>query len=440
MHLHLVARFERQLAQPLPHRLQRPPGSQQVAPGHHLTSGIHQHQVGADRANIDPQVHREPTGKRAGATARGSGVSGDNPAQGRHGASRGRRLQHRLETLQVGQTRCQATFGIIAGDQRCAHRRHHLVAFGYDQLAGRQLQHPLEGPHHGPVVGHPALEENGRRKTLAPRHHTLEIARQRQAETGQNVGQRATLLLQVDHIGLCEHRAAPGDAGRVARLQSQPRKLVLDCDTQALGLLVEERAGPGGTERVHCKINQAHLARRCVPVEHEELTILPADLDHRARLGMHRAHRAGLRDQLVDMATTDQPGNRLAARTGQAHPGNGRRVTHGSQIAQAGNQGSAGLAIRAAVAMGNERAGLIKQNDFNRRRANIDPDETCTHTRSFNDPAATGILSHRRVPRGVRSRPRELFRHRRVIPTRQTGAEAHPGSSPFHRRWDLASW
>ena len=254
----------------------------------------------------------------------------------------------------------------VVGQQGGAEGRHQVVLRGDNQFAGREAQHRLEGAHDTLVVGDTALKKDRRHKGFAFADHTLEVARQSQAEARQDVGQRRTLLLQVDHVGLGENRTASGDAGRMGRLERQGGEFALNRNAEPLGLLVEKRAGASGTNRVHRKVAQRQLALGRLPVQRKKLAVLAANLDHGARLGVIRADRTSLGDQLVDVLPAQGAGDPFAAGAGQPNARHPRQVKLGRQFTQRREQRALRLPARTQVALPHQGAVGRQDHHFDR--------------------------------------------------------------------------
>ena len=164
----------------------------------------------------------------------------------------------------------------------------------------------------------------------------------------QHLRRLVALLLGVDHVRLGEHRAAPGDRGRLARAADDVAD-VLDVVEQAVGLLVHERAGAGRAVAVGLVVGDAHPAGIPVDLELDELGGLAAHLEDGGDVGMQRAHRPGDGLELV-LSGCAQAGGEEAS-SGARHPdaGDGVRGHGGQHIAQQLACGFDGVAFDSPV-------------------------------------------------------------------------------------------
>ena len=369
--LHPVAHLQADLVQRLAHGVQGPTGRAQVAAGNDLVLLVNQHHVGTDRAYVDAHVDRLwPAAIRRGWLPVGV-VNAST--QRRQGTGLWRRVaQCRQQGVQIkrhgGSSAGRPTRpipvqgGVVDQGQRGAQGGHQLVMAGNDQLSRAQPQHVLEYAHDSLVAGHAALDQDGGREPFSTPDDALEIARQGVTEPGQDVGQRHAPLLQMNHVGLGKDSTARGEACRLFGLQGQCRKLVLNAHTQPLGLLIEKRAGAGGTEHIHTKVRQHGLPGVGVAVENEQLAVLAANLDHRSCLWIVLAHGVRLGDQLVDVGHTCLSSDRPAARSGKADRLYRRQIDLCLQGEQGFYQRLPGAAPGMNVAAG-EQPFLLVQHD-----------------------------------------------------------------------------
>ena len=128
-----------------------------------------------------------------------------------------------------------------------------------------------------------APEKPDRRGELAPLEKSIEDAAGNSlAEPRAHRVQRVAFLHCVDDIGLCEDGAPRRDARRRSGERGRPAGKLLDAQTQAIRLLLEERARAGGARGVG-----GVLAVPALIVEEDQGKGLPADEDDVAAFGKH---------------------------------------------------------------------------------------------------------------------------------------------------------
>ena len=116
-----------------------------------------------------------------------------------------------------------------------------------------KLQDLGKGPPHSLIGGHPALEGNRLEDIFPLGDIAFQIPGHGKTESGDDVVIRSGLLLEMNHIGLGKDGAAAGNAGRGFGFQGQLAEF-FDGQAQAVGLLIQEGAGPGRAKGVHGKI------------------------------------------------------------------------------------------------------------------------------------------------------------------------------------------
>ena len=163
---------------------------------------------------------------------------------------------------------------------------------GTKSCSSVRLEGVAHGLHRALVGGHAADEGHGRLDELALGDRALVVADDGVAQALEDLGRLVALLLGVDHVGLGEHAAAPGDVGRAAR-GGDDAAHVFDLVEQAAGLLVHERAGAGRAVAVGLVVGDAGTTRGAVGVETQELGGLAAHLEDRDDVGVQPREAAG---------------------------------------------------------------------------------------------------------------------------------------------------
>ena len=125
---------------------------------------------------------------------------------------------------------------------------------GDNQFRFVKFQHFLHGADNALVCGNPALEGNRLGQFASADDLPLEVMHHGKAEAGDDIINGRAHLLQVYHVALGENTAAPGNAGRALRLQGDIAQL-FDGYAHARSLLVQERAGTGGTDAVEGEVS-----------------------------------------------------------------------------------------------------------------------------------------------------------------------------------------
>ena len=242
-------------------------------------------------------------------------------------------------------------------DERGADGAQGRVELGHEEVALLEVEGLVQRLHGALVGGDAADERDGRLHDLALGDRALEVAHHGVAEAAQDLGRLVALLLGVDHVGLGEHAAAPGDAGRLAGVEDDVAD-VLDLVEQAAGLLIHEGAGAGGAVAVGLVVGDAGAARLVAGLQADELGRLAAHLEDGLRLGMQRrdAARDGL--ELVLEAGLERLADEPAAGAGDAHAGDPALGQHGEQRVEQGLRGLAGAALDARVAGDEDRPAL----------------------------------------------------------------------------------
>ncbi len=179
-----------------------------------------------------------------------------------------------------------------------------------------QAEDLAEGLAHPQVVGHAALEGDGRGEGLALGDVALEVAGHGLAEAGDDLVIRGGALLEVDHVGLGKDAAAPGHPGRGGGLQGQFAEL-LDGVAQAVRLLVQEGAGARGAHGVHGEILDDQVA--VFLLHHDHLGVFAPHVDDGAGLGRKMVGAPALGDDFIDEPAAQDLGQALAPHAGAGH-------------------------------------------------------------------------------------------------------------------------
>ena len=208
-------------------------------------------------------------------------------------------------------------------DQAGADGAHPGVQIGHEELpVGQSSKASRTGLHRTLVGGHAADEGDGRLDDLALGDRALEVADDGVAQALEHLGRLVALLLGVDHVGLGEHAAAPGDVGRPPGGDDDAAD-VLDLVQQAAGLLVDERARAGRAVAVGLVVGDAGAARGAVGVEAQELGGLAAHLEDGDDVGMQPGQAAGDGLELVLVGRVERLADEASARAGDAHAAHG---------------------------------------------------------------------------------------------------------------------
>ena len=288
-------------------------GRHQVAAGQHATLRVDHDQVRADRADVHAEVRIDGHVAFDRLDLRANGV-----VVAFQRLVRSRIVLHVcFEHLQRGNAGVVSRFDHGKNGPDGAHRGE---VFGHDQFAVFQTADTLERPHHARIGRHASVKRDGAGKLLALGDRALEVPRKGHAQARDDVVIRRGDLLEVDHVGLGEHAAASGDAGRVFGLQGQAAELVFDAHAQAGGLLVEKRSGPRGADRVHREVLHLQLAADRLGGQKDQLGVLAAKFDHRSHVRLQADRGLALGDDLVDEEGAQKVGDKLARRARNADP------------------------------------------------------------------------------------------------------------------------
>ena len=187
-------------------------------------------------------------------------------------------------------------------------------------MVGRGLESLAQSLDGARVGRHAADEGHQLADLLALGDGAAVVAHHRVAQALEHFGRLIALLLGVDHVGLGEDRAAPGD-GRGLAGALHDAAHILDVVQQAVGLLVHERPGAGGAVAVGAVVGDAHPARDLVGLQPDELGRLAAHLEDGGDVGVQRADGAGDGLELVLVGNVEDPADQAAAGAGGPHRG-----------------------------------------------------------------------------------------------------------------------
>jgi len=219
---------------------------------------------------------------------------------------------------------------------------------GDEQLAFLKIQDLFECAHQSMVGSHASVKSDRFLKRLPPGNGALEIAGHGKTQTGDDVVHRRADLLEVDHIGLCEHTAPARDPRGPLRDHRQIPEFTLDREPHSRRLLVEEGSGPGRTLGIHGEIFEEDMA---VPgaLEGEELRVLSPHLDQCSNLGMELLHGLRLGHDLIDEFRTQDLGHNFSARPRDTDPAEPFRRKPAQNIVENPDQRLDGLSVEPRV-------------------------------------------------------------------------------------------
>ncbi len=167
----------------------------------------------------------------------------------------------------------------------------------HDVLVGRHFHllagHVLECSLDAAVEGHAALEEDVVAH-LAVLDHAVQVVIDDGVgqSADQVVGRQPTLAVIVD-IALHEDGASVAQKHRIVAGQGRLAEFLLDIQAQPLGLLLQERAGPGGADLVHGEVHDRSV------LQGDVFGVLPADLEDGVHVLIELHRPAGVRADLV---------------------------------------------------------------------------------------------------------------------------------------------
>ena len=280
------------------------------------------------------------------------------------------------QRLRAAGRKLGGTLGGVGRLQGAAHGAEELEALAHEQLALGQAEHLAGGAHHARVLKHAAAQGHRRAHGQRPHDGGLVGLHHRVAQALEDVLHGHALLLAVDDVGLCEHRAAPREA-RDARGAGHEVGVLLKRKAQAHHLVFEEGARAGRAAIVHGELRHALVEPRDIAGR------LGADLDYGARRGGQKARaarhgghvsqdRQGLpaRPPLagaLSQAVSHERGARAAGRPGRA-PRKPQAIVEPAQQRAERPRGGARMGQPLGV---NDLAGLAQSRDLHRRGPDI---------------------------------------------------------------------
>ncbi len=259
-------------AQPLLDRLQRSAGRHQVLPRQQGAAGVDRNDVGADGADVYPEVADAAMRMRRDC---GNRLRAPRRHQRRMAAGRLESAVEFSEDVQEAITRYETLVRLGAQCRTCGGQDREVL--GNCDSAAVLGEYLAEGPHH-PCIGCDSTHEAYRGSELLPAgDDALEVPRHSQAETRYDVLGRRAHLLEMDHVRLGEYAASARHPGRIGAFQREPAES-FGVHPEAGRLLIEERTGSGGADGVHGEIVED--AFPAVRPEKQEFRVLPAHLYH----------------------------------------------------------------------------------------------------------------------------------------------------------------
>jgi len=281
--------------------LERLPRGHQVLLGQHVLRLVDHDDVGRDAAHVHPQIAAERSMARHesdGGPLLAVTVAEPQGWQALGLAAARRLLPERPESWHG------ADDSTIQEVERRPEGGDTSEVLRDDQPALRQPHDLPEGPLHSGVRGHTSDQADRRLQGLALGDVRPEVAHHGEAETRDDVTDRGGLLLEVDHVGLREDRAAAGQARGTLAVESGPREL-LDAQTQPVGLLVQERARSGRAQGVHREVVDLQPTVG-PPGDEDHLGVLTSHVDDGPRCRVKVADAADRSDDLVDLHGLEQ--------------------------------------------------------------------------------------------------------------------------------------
>ena len=334
-----------------------------------LARPVEHDQVGRHRADVDAEkgVDDRAVGREL--------VGPGQVAQQQHALGRqrlGRREDGRRQARGIERDSARAGRpGIGAGrgvgfDQPGADGAHPGVEVGHEELVVGEPEGVAHGLHGALVGGDAADEGDGRLDELALGDGALVVADDGVAQPLEDLGRLVALLLGVDHVGLGEHAAAPGDVGRPAGGDDDVAH-IFDLVEQATGLLVHERTRAGRAVAVGLVVGDAGAAGGRVGVEAQELRRLAAHLEDGDDVGVQSGEAASDGLELVLVGGLERLADEPAAGTGDAHATHRARRHHREELVEQGPGGFGRAALDAPVAR-REHGAPAGQREARRRK------------------------------------------------------------------------
>jgi hypothetical protein len=173
----------------------------------------------------------------------------------------------------------------------------------FDDELSRIFVNIQKGLSHAHVGCHASLERNGFHEILSFSDVAHEVTGQGIAETGNDVVIGCGNLLKMDHVRFRKDTAPACNARRVLGFQGELSKF-LNGQAETAGLLIQERARPRGTQRVHGEI--ADLEVSPFVLEENQFGVFTAHVDNRPDLWIKMLDRLALGDDLVHKIPADK--------------------------------------------------------------------------------------------------------------------------------------
>ena len=155
------------------------------------------------------------------------------------------------------------------------------------ELVFPQAEDLAHGPHHTGVERHAARERHRRLDGQPANDERLEALDHGVAEAEQDILHGRALLLAMDDVGLCEHRAPPGDPRHRPGARDQ-LGIILDGEPESRHLVLEERARARSAALVHGELRHLTVADAV-----DVAGVLPAHRNNGANRRRQSRHATG---------------------------------------------------------------------------------------------------------------------------------------------------
>ncbi len=303
-----------QIAQPLGDHLHRPSLRGNVDLLQEIPVHVEKGKIRAHGPHVDPEENLRPAfeGRRLGHAVP---QEYDVPCLERRPG--GKRHLALIGGVCGGSKRCPLPFQrrVIRGKHRRTGRGEVSVSPRNHRVVGGETERVSDGSHHSLVGEQPPHERHPGNGILALVDAALEVAGDRLAQSFQDLLGRTPFLLGVDHVGLGEHRAPPRDPGCASRPSDHIPDL-LHGQPHPVGLLVDERARPGGTVPVGVIVHDAQRASLAPRFETDDLRVFPSHFEDRPDIVVNRGHSPHQATEIVLV-----PGSQGLCQARSAFPG-----------------------------------------------------------------------------------------------------------------------
>ena len=155
------------------------------------------------------------------------------------------------------------------------------------ELVFPQAEDLAHGPHHTGVERHAARERHRRLDGQPANDERLEALDHGVAEAEQDILHGRALLLAMDDVGLCEHRAPPGDPRHRPGARDQ-LGIILNREPEARHLVLKERARARSAALVHGELRHLTVADAV-----DVAGVLPAHRNNGANRRRQSRHATG---------------------------------------------------------------------------------------------------------------------------------------------------